>query len=855
MAEPQPDKKNTSPSLSRSLRAKIRLSGFGLTLERIWQAFWPAMTTIALLISLILWDVHLYMDHPIGLIIYSALACLSLTLIGTGFRNFQRTTRDDAVARLDADVAGKPVTALLDRPLIGKQDAEAQELWALHQQRMEVKAADVSVAAPNARLARKDPWALRLVALVFLGSALLFARVNSDESLIDTLQDLASGTTETSVSYEAWAEPPAYTGFPSIYLNDLEKGAALDLPEGTQFILRSYGTSALDIESEVADLAEGQEILKDETTFALTKSGELRLKKGFRTVGEWDVTMIPDLAPTVTLTDEITRTVQGSLQMAYAAGDDYGITGGRVEIALDLDAVDRRHGLVLPPETTDPVIFELPLPFNADVKDFEETLVEDLAEHPWAGLPVMITLTVVDAAGQSASIDPVSVAMPGKRFFDTLAAALAEQRRDILWNRENMDRVNLILKALTHLPERGFQNERAYLMVRSVIRRFGYNTVRPIKDVLLEDVANTLWRAALLIEDGDLSNAAERLKRAQERLSEAMKNGATDEEIAELMDELREATQEYIRELAENAQNQDRQQAQNENAREVSPDMIQEMMDRIQELMEQGRMDEAQALLQQLQQMMENMQVTQGDPQGGGEGQPGNQGLQDTLQEQQELADENFQQMQDEFNRNQNGQQPNGQQEGDQEGARGQGGQDPTQRKRGENSGGGEQGDLSERQEALRELMQQQLDQLGEDGSEAGQAAREALEEAERQMGDASDNLEEGNAADALNNQADAVEALRQGMRQLDEAENQQARDGQARDGQQGGDSNGPEGEDPLGRSSAERGTAQTNERLLQDDVDLRKSKEILDEIRRRSGERTRPQLELDYLDRLLDRF
>ncbi len=852
MAEPKPDNIKNTASLSKSLRAKIWLSGLGLRTERIWRAFWPAMTAFCGLFGLVLWDFHLLFDHPYGLIAYSLIAVLSFAFLLFGFRRLQRTSADEAVVRLDSNLSEKPVTALLDRPIIGENDAEAQELWALHQERMETKAKQAYVAPPNAQLSRNDPWAIRLVALVFFGSAIFFARANSDQSLVETLQDLASGTTETSVSFEAWAEPPAYTGFPAIYLSDLEKGSALELPEGTQFILRSYGTSALDIESEVADLAEDQDELTDETTFTLSKSGVLRLKKGFRTVGAWDITMIPDLPPSVELTDEITRTVQGSLQMAYKAKDDYGITGGQVVITLDMEAIDRRHGLVLDPEVTKKLVLNLPLPFNADVSDFEETLVEDLAEHPWAGLPVTISLSVVDAAGNSSSIEPVSVAMPGKRFFDTLAGALAEQRRDILWNRQNIDRANMILKALTHLPETGFQNERAYLMVRSIIRRLGYSDIRPIKDEMQNDVAKTLWRAALLIEDGDLSNAAERLKRAQERLSEAMENGATDEEIAELMDELREATDEYMRELAENAQRQDLQQAQNENAREVSPDMIQEMMDRIQELMEQGRMDEAQALLQQLQQMMENMQVTQGDPQGGGQGQPGNQGLQDTLNEQQQLADENFQQMQEEFNRNQQGQQPNGEQEGQQQdGRRGdsQNGQQQSE------NGGGEQGDLSERQEALRELMQQQLQQLGEDGSQAGQSAREALEEAERQMGEARDNLERGDGSAALDNQADAVEALRNGMRQLNEAERQQAREGQARDGQQGGETNGPEGEDPLGRSSAERGTAQSNERLLNGDESLRKSKEILDEIRRRSGERTRPQLELDYLERLLDRF
>jgi hypothetical protein len=36
---------------------------------------------------------------------------------------------------------------------------------------------------------------------------------------------------------------------------------------------------------------------------------------------------------------------------------------------------------------------------------------------------------------------------------------------------------------------------------------------------------------------------------------------------------------------------------------------------------------------------------------------------------------------------------------------------------------------------------------------------------------------------------------------------------------------------------------------------DMMRARELLDEIRRRSGDRTRPELELDYLRRLLERF
>lgn len=545
--------------------------------------------------------------------------------------------------------------------------------------------------------------------------------------------------------------------------------------------------------------------------------------------------MTPDLAPTVALTDEVSRSIHGAMQIPYEAKDDYRVTGGMVEIMLRLDQVERKYGLALEPETTTPIRLEIPLPFNGEYDNFQDTITEDLADHPWAGLPVKIVLNVFDDAKNVGAINPIEMAMPGKRFFDTLAGSIAEQRRDILWNKGNTNRVHQILKALSYLPEDGFHNERAYLLVRSVIRRLDYNLDRPISDTIRDNIAKTLWRAALLLEDGDLSDAAEKLRRAKKRLSEAMKNGATDDEIAQLMQEMREATKDYIQQLAENASPQE-QQAENENSRNVSPDMIKEMMNRIQELMEQGRMDEAQEMLNQLQQMLENMQVTKGEPQQGETGSEMSESFQDTLQQQQELADENFQQMQEEFNRNQNQQAEGDQPDGGQE------------------NRSTDQQELSDRQEALRDMMNQQMQQLGDDDSEAGNAARQSLEQAERNMGRARDSLRQGRGGEALDHQADAVEALRDGMRQLNET-TRQGQTGQRQNGQPSGETEGPDGKDPLGRSTAKRGSAQGNKDMLNDSLQQRRSNEIMREIRKRSGDRSRPKLELDYLDRLLDRF
>ncbi len=841
MARPEGKMKRPVGALSKSLRLKILLSGAALTLERLIRAFWPSMTVLLVAISLMMWQAHAVLPPPYDLGLYGILGALVVWFFITGLRHFTPATRDQAILRLDAQATGNPVIALVDRQLCGTDDEDSQELWQVHQQRMAQAAELVEVPAPHVRLAKGDPWAIRLVVLVFFVSAVFFGQATSRQSMLETLQDLAGGTTGTTISYEAWAEPPVYTGLPTLYLNKINQDTTLELPQGTRLILRGYGAKSLTIESDVAKLTDAQKSLQKEATIKITRSGSLVLKKGYRTVAGWNITMIPDTPPTVALSKAISHTIQGSVQIPYTAKDDYGIIGGKVEITLDMDKLDRRYGLALTPENTTPISFDLALPFNADRKDFEETAIKDLAEHPWAGLPVKISLSVEDAAGHVAYAKPVFMPLPAKRFFDPLAAAIAEQRRDLLWNRQNIKRVDMILKALTYLPEQGFADLRAYLMVRSVIARIAYNPARPIANAMQKDMAETLWHAALLIEDGDLSDAAQRLKRAQDRLSEAMKNGATKDEIAQLMDELRKATDAYMRQLAENAKPRD-PQANTQNTRQITRDMLQKMMDQIQQLMEQGRMAEAQALLDQLHRMMENMQVTQGGGKDGKQGKEGQQGLQDMLRQQQDLADENFQQMQREFSKNQgthpktpDGTQKDGSDQGD-------------------NQQSGIQGDLAKRQEALRELMGQQLQQLSPDDSAEGQAGREALREAERQMGVARDNLEQGRGPEALNNQADAVDALRKGLRKLNEA-NRRAGRGQNRDGQQNGETAGPDGKDPLGRSAKDRGRAVTNEKLLQSDMQLRRSNEILKEIRRRSGERDRPQLELEYLDRLLDRF
>ncbi|MEO8531912.1 MAG: DUF4175 family protein, partial [Deltaproteobacteria bacterium] len=508
---------------------------------------------------------------------------------------------------------------------------------------------------------------------------------------------------------------------------------------------------------------------------------------------------------------------------------------------------------------SEPIVVELPMPIAGDRKTVAGKMAEDFSKHPWVGLPVRLTLTASDEAGQDGTADPVTVILEGKRFFDPVASAVAEQRRDLIWNRLNGPRVAQVLRATSWKPDDLGLSAGIFLRLKSAIRQLESGLAAgPLTDEVRDQVAEELWKIAQDIEDGKLASALERLRKAQEKLAEAIKNGASDEEIAELTQDMREAMKDYIQQLAENAQPGDQQQAQN--TQDITQDQLNQMMNKLQELMEQGRQEEAQALLDQLMQMMENMQVTQSD--GAGEGDQAMKGLSDTLKQQQDLSDDTFNDRQNEQQgqqgQNSQGDQPNPGQQGQQDGQQGQNGQqdgDGGDQPNGTDGSGTNGQTLAERQQALRDMLSDQASRMPGMSGEAGDSIRRSLEDAGRAMDRAEESLRNQDFAGALNNQADAMEKLRQGLRDLGEMMAEQ-NPGEGRQGDGDSRAEGKSDRDPLGREMGANGRRiGTDERLLQGDDVYRRARELLDEIRKRASDRERPQIELDYLKRLLDQF
>ncbi|TRD22172.1 DUF4175 domain-containing protein [Palleronia caenipelagi] len=803
------------------LKRPLALTRAGLLAEQVMRAFWPLWTLSLAALAALMLGLQDHLSHRIVLTLGAILLVGQILLLIRGLQRLRWPSRADAEARLDQTLPGRPIAAISDRQAIGTGDPASERLWHAHQARMTDRLRGARAPSPDLRLSHRDPYALRYAALLAFAVALLFGSIWRVGSVTETLA--GGGRAEAGGPlWEGWIEPPAYTGRPSLYLADLPN-SGIEAPEGSRITLRLYGEPGALSVTETISGANASPEAAPVYDLTLSQDGTLGIEgPGGR---EWDIAVIPDAAPVVATVAPPERGRDGTFQQGFVATDDYGIEGGQLRITLDLPRIDRRHGLTADPEPREPLAVDLPLPATGDRADIEATVIESFSEHPWANLPVRLSYQVTDGAGQTASSAPEEAVLAGQRFFDPLAQAIIEQRRDLLWTRSNAPRVAQILRAVSWQPDGIFDSATVYLRLRMAIRRLeAFTRAGGLSTEQQDEIAAALWDIATEIEFGDLDDALDRLRRAQERLAEAMENGADPSEIAELMQELREATNDYIRQLAENAEPDDEQQAQGER-QEISGDQIQEMMDEIQRLMEEGRMAEAQRLMEQLNRMLENLQVTQGQ-QGEGQGNQAMEGLQDTLRDQQGLADETFEE---------------GQRQPGQQGQEGQEGQD------------GDDQSLADRQGDLRNELNRQRGNLPGAGTEEGEAARRALDEAEQAMRDAEGALEQGDTSGALDRQADAMEALRDGLRNLGEALAQEQQGGQGQSQAQG--ENAGEGRDPLGRESGQNGQFGSDQNMMGDEAVRRRAEELLDEIRRRTGEQDRPEDERDYLRRLLDRF
>lgn len=688
-----------------------------------------------------------------------------------------------------------------------------------------------------------------------------------------------------------------------------------DVPEKSVLIIRVNGADDGDMnvayrklnEDKEQKVARPDESDKKVQEYKLTVDAPMSVtvRDGRRNVFSWNFNVIKDQAPKISLAEEPKKTARGALRLSYKVEDDYGVVEARANFTRPKAETSAQS----PKETAskdedddsrplgEPPVFALSLP-RSNTKKAEGQTIKDLTSHPWAGLEVEMTLSAKDQGGNETKTEPLRFRLPEREFTKPMARAVIEQRQLLVADpKNNRLKAAMALNGLTVAPEKFFDDKFVYLAMRSAHWRLKYKESRES----VASVVDQLWDVAVRIEDGDLSDAERDLKTAQKNLEKALSENASDEEIKQALDELRQAISKYLQAMMKEAQkknltppNMENQLSQN-NA--ISPQDLDQMLKNIENLSKSGSKDLAQQMLNQLNNMLQNLQAGQSQ-----QDQQNSENMMDSLnkmgeliQEQQKLLDDTYarqrsgdeqrrQQAQRErqgdrqgqngqrqpgqqggqpMQRGQNGQQRGmgqaqrgqqgqqmpgqGQQRGQGQGQQlGQGqGQMPQQGNQGQPGGQGENGlagRLSQRQGDIRALLEEMMGKLKESGAQApGELgeARQAMEDAQR-------SLEQNNLQSATEQQTLALDRLRKGANQMA----QQMMQAMQGNGGRRGD------RDPLGRRPQQsQGPDLGTSVKVPDEIDVQRARQILDELRKRLSEPTRPAVELDYIERLLRRF
>jgi uncharacterized protein (TIGR02302 family) len=858
-----------------------------LFFERLWPAIWPPLGVLGAFLCFAFLDLSTLLTpwlHVALLAAFAAGFCVTLVL---AVRRVVMPAPGETDRRLERDsgLSHRPLAALADRPALGA----GGDLWHAHMRRARAQIARLRVRLPSPGLAARDPRALRCGLLVALAASLGVAWEAAPTRLLRALSPgFAAPAAAAGTQVQAWITPPTYTGLAPVFLKP--EVPAVTVPAGAHLTVSLTGGSGpapgLSLDG-VASAFQSLDANSFQADMDLATGGRLSIGRGGRALGEWDLTVVADDAPMVSFPEPPGATRnnrQPQTRLPWQVAHPYGVTGLQAELRL-------KERPELPP-----IVITIPLPGGAP-KTAKGARLQDLTPHPWAGLPVIARLVARDAPGKVGKSADAEFVLPERLFQNPVARVLMALRRSLTLRPEEREPVVGQLNRLSAFDEVWKDDLPGFLNLRTIA---GVLT-EDRSDQAVADAQELMWQLALHLEEGATDRTAKALAQANQQLREALeaeKRGdpVDKAEIERLTREVQEALQRHLQALAEEAKRNPGEQAFDPDAQRLDTRDLQRLAEEMREAAREGKMDEArekQAELEKLLSELENARPEQGkmterQKQRAEKRERGQQqmtALQDMVKREGALLDQAQKRAgtaQQDPRRIQPFPRLNQQTPEQQEQAQQQQAKDRTQ----------EQAVQGALRRALGELMQQYGDLTGEVPPNLG--------DADAGMREAMQALTDGRDNPAAGAEQRAIEALQKGGQQMGQqlaqqfgrgGEGDDADDGddegmgQMGEGQQDGDQpgNGPGGQqrgpggrgtrpwprgqgmdrraderrDPLGRHLHEgsSGLDESGDVQVPEEMEQARTRAIQDELRKRGAERTRPQPELDYIERLLKQF
>jgi uncharacterized protein (TIGR02302 family) len=860
-----------SDHLLRRLAAHRALARLALLFERIWPALWPPLGVAGLFLCAALLDLPRLLPPALHLALLAATFIAIVLLLLRGWKGL--AAPDDAAADRRLELASglrhRPLSVLTDRPAgqsaggrsTGQpiaQDLTADPLWRAHVERAIRQVRRLRVGLPRPGLPRRDPRALRGGLLVALVAALVIAGPDAPDRIAEALSPTLPRTPAApSTELQAWITPPAYTHLAPIFLHT--DASNVTAPAGSHLTIDVTGNTtapslvlnghaapfhALDASSFQADLD-------------LTAGGRLAVRRGGAEMADWDLTVVADRAPTAAWTEPPGGAADGQhIRLPWTVSDDYGVVGLQAELHLR----DR--------PTAPPLVIAIPLP-GGEPKAAHGVNQQDLTAHPWAGLPVIGHLIARNAPGLIGDSGPAEFVLPERNFTNPVARALIAARRGLSVHPEDRDSAVGALDALLQTPQAFGTDFGAYENLGALYYLLEFDR----SDGAVDQAQQRMWQLALHMEEGLTDQTARELEEAREAANDALDRAQKDptqanrDELERRLAELENAMQHHMQALLDQLRRSPDEMPFDPNAMRLDSQQMQRLADQAREATQQGKMDEARQRMAELDKMLDKLRNARArenadaarNAQQRQRGRQQMSALQDMIARQGGLLDRSQQRANDGPRLGDVGQQPT--QPADPHAA-----QDTDRRVQ------------QALRRALGELMQRFGDLTGK--------IPPSLSEADTAMRGAGEALADGEDKAAGADEQKAIEALQKGGREMGQAMAQQfgrgqgGQDGNPQDGEgdDGGfglslqdghgddDGNGTEPgspsrpdskRDPFGRryGQGNSGLDESNTTEVPEQREQQRTQAIEQELRRRGADRTRPQYELDYIQRLLQQF
>jgi uncharacterized protein (TIGR02302 family) len=815
----------------------LAFAGAALLWERLWPRLWPLVTLAGLFLAIALLDLLPRLSAWLHVVVLAGFAAASLAALAHALRGARLPDRAECRRRLerDSELSHRPLSTLEDSLAGGSDDPLARSLWNLHRQRQAVAAARLSLRPPSPGVARLEPWGLRAGALLLLVIGLVAAGGAASERLGRALVPAVAAAPRQQLVIDIWITPPAYTGEAPVLLSngnaagrprsapERAAGEPVTVPFGSTLLAQVSGIRGEprllvgDEEIEFAALAGdhgGPGAYRVETI--VTGGARLEVSSALRTLAEWPLRVVPDAPPLVAFEKAPQPSGNGAMRLAFTAADDRGVRAVVAEIRPDAGSAQPSGANGAEEEVLG---VELDLPTSSDGA-LSAAATQDLSEHAWAGTPVRIRLVARDAIDQAGMSEEARLVLPERTFRHPVAQAIVAERRRLDPASPAVPRADVAarLAAIAERPD-AFGGDVVVSLALSVAAARLLNDGNGVASV-----RGLLWAAALALDEGDVPRAEKALAEARAKLQQALESGADEAEIERLADALEQALSSYLDAIA------------GELARRgggvpppmavdamLDTDELRALTDMVREMARTGARDGARQLLDQLQAMLEGLRNgldAGGDPAAMAEAGALMQALREMTQRQQGLLDQTFARMREAENAPAD-LRPNRRQDRNEAAA-----------------GAAAQADLRRELAALNNRLRSFL------GGLPG-----ALQAADEAMGQAAGSLRRGDLEAGGGAQAEALQALRQAQQTAGQAMGQRLGRGLALF------PGGGRGGDIFGRSPGGRRGLGIGEVEIPDERVLRRAGEILEELRRRAGDRSRPEAELDYIERLLRRF